>query len=155
MGYPPIKIPIIMDHLQYFFSAHFDCISVFIVNPLWIHDIIGPCLPPNASHLPQYNNTVIAMERTVHAVMWLPLSMGKGHVLLHFYFSIPTLFVPLRLSRVRWKWEILCLEQESNPSLWHTGPVCYHYSTQAPWRLYYTHAHLSMWLIASEVSADY
>ena len=35
---------------------------------------------------------------------------------------------PIFLSWVWWKWEILCLECESNPHLWHSGQVCYHYT---------------------------
>ena len=30
------------------------------------------------------------------------------------------------VSWVGRKWEIMCLEQDSNPHLWHSGPVCYH-----------------------------
>ena len=31
-----------------------------------------------------------------------------------------------------WKWEILCLEQESDPHLWHAQPVCHHYTILMP-----------------------
>ena len=54
-----------------------------------------------------------------------------------------------------WKWEILCLEPESNPHLWHPRPVCYHYITWVPWCHHSTHAHMSMHRLASEVSADH
>ena len=33
------------------------------------------------------------------------------------------------VSMVWLKCEILCLERESNPHLWHSEPVCYHYTT--------------------------
>ena len=59
------------------------------------------------------------------------------------------------VSLVWWKWKILCLERELNPHLWHSGPVCYHFTMQALWHHYCTHAHLSMQLISSEATADY
>ena len=37
------------------------------------------------------------------------------------------------VSWVWWIWEIVCLEWESNPHLWHSGPVCYHHPMQASW----------------------
>ena len=33
------------------------------------------------------------------------------------------------VSSVWWKWEILCLERDSSPHLWHSRPVCYHFTT--------------------------
>ena len=67
-------------------------------------------------------------------------------------------FSHIYMSWVWWKWEILHLGQDSNPHLWHSGPVCYHFTTQASLMspLYLSMcAYLSMWLFASEVSADY
>ena len=54
-----------------------------------------------------------------------------------------------------WKWEILSLEWELNPHLWHSRPLWYHCTTWAPWRHYYVHTYLSMQLLTSEVSAEY
>ena len=35
---------------------------------------------------------------------------------------------------------------DSNPHPWHSVPVCYHYTTQAPWFHHYTHVCMSMQL---------
>ena len=59
------------------------------------------------------------------------------------------------LSWVWWKRDIFCLQWEWNPHLRHSGPVCYHFTTQAPWCHQYTETQLSMQLLTSEVSANY
>ena len=58
------------------------------------------------------------------------------------------------VTPVWWKWEILCLEQESNPHLWHHRPVCYHYTMKALWCHHYTHTYLYMQFLVSELSTD-
>ena len=49
----------------------------------------------------------------------------------------------------------IILERDQNPHLCHSGPVCYHYTIQATCCHHYIHTHLCVWLLASEVSADY
>ena len=60
------------------------------------------------------------------------------------------------VSWVWWKWEILCRERESNPHLWHSGSMCYHYTTCIVSLMSPLYPHPPVYAaLASEVSADY
>ena len=59
------------------------------------------------------------------------------------------------MSGVWWKWEILCLEQESKPYLAFLNSVLTIPPHRLPWCHHYTPAYLAIQLLTSEVSADF